>query len=104
MGFRPGLVGGIKWEVDGIFSTAGCRVKNRRPILLLPLLEWIDAVLAFNLRCTRAIVSHVGKPSTGGIVGWGNDSISLSAVRAFIMWTVTVEWLWKVRKNLIRTD
>ena len=68
-----------------MFSTAGCRVKKRRPIFPLPLLEWIDAALAFNLRCTGAIVLHVGKPSTGGIVGWGNDLISLSAVRAFII-------------------
>ena len=52
-----------------MFSAGGCRVRNKRPILPLLLLECVDAALTFNLRCTEAIVLHAGKPSTGGIVG-----------------------------------
>ena len=75
----------IIYGVHNVVSITGYRVRIRCPTLLFSLFKCVDAVLTFNLRCKGVIVLCIVKPSAEGIVGYGNDLISFSAVRAFII-------------------
>ena len=57
IGSGPGLTGGTNLVVDKMVYTAGETVKNKRPSVPHPRLDYTDAALEFNFKWMSAMIS-----------------------------------------------
>ena len=73
----PGFNGALNVTPDRGFYTASVTVNASRPRAPFPSPEWTEAAFEFNLMWTSAIVSYVGIPIMGVILGCGNPSTIL---------------------------
>ena len=55
-----------------------------RPSAPLPRLDWTDAPLEFSFMCNSEMVSKLGSPTIGAIVGNGKPSRILSIVEGMM--------------------
>ena len=77
-GAAPELTVTTTVVADRVEYTVGERVRYKRPKVLFPRLEWIDATFEFKLRWTSEIFSYFGAPTIGSIVWNGKPSTILS--------------------------